>query len=186
MGLPNVNITLDNGALGQTTQTDDGIAGLILTGVAASGLALDTAKQLFSVAEAEAIGIDAAYDTGNSVDVYQQIVDFYAQAGTGAELWLMIVAQTATMTEILDVNGSYAPTLLDAAGGTIRLLAVGRVPDGAYTPVTTDGLDGDVWTAVTKAQALSVAYAADIKPLRVLIAGRAFSGTAGDLLDLNT
>ncbi len=32
MGLPAVNITLDNGAIGGTPASDDGIAGLILTG----------------------------------------------------------------------------------------------------------------------------------------------------------
>ena len=36
MSLPNVNITLGNGNIGAVTLSDDGIAGLILTGTAVS------------------------------------------------------------------------------------------------------------------------------------------------------
>ena len=53
MSLPNVNISLSSGALGVTAQTTDGIAGLILSGVAVSGsITLNTPKQVFSLQNA--------------------------------------------------------------------------------------------------------------------------------------
>lgn len=36
MALPNVTINLENGNLGRIAQSDDGVAGLILTGAAVS------------------------------------------------------------------------------------------------------------------------------------------------------
>jgi hypothetical protein len=57
MGLPKVGITILNGQLGQVASTDDGVAGLLMTGVAGTGIALSEVKQIFSVADAEALGI---------------------------------------------------------------------------------------------------------------------------------
>lgn len=186
MSLPGVNITILNGALGSVPGTSDGIAGMILSGVAVvDKIALNEPKQLFSLADAVALGLDEDYDTANSVDVYYQIKEFYSEAGTGAELWIMLVAQTVTMAEMADITEvNNAVKLLDAASGTIRLLGITRVPDGSYSETITDGLDSDVWAAVTKAQALAVAYAANMRPFRTVIAGRAWSGVSGDLADL--
>lgn len=48
MALPNVNITLGNGNIGTMTLSDDGIAGLILTGTAvASKLDLNKVYALY-------------------------------------------------------------------------------------------------------------------------------------------
>jgi hypothetical protein len=186
MSLPGVNITVLNGALGSVPGTADGIAGMILSGVAvADKIALNEPKQIFSLAEAVALGLDEAYDTANETDVYFQIKQFYSEAGTGAELWIIIVADTVTMAEMADITEvDNAVKLLNSANGTIRLLGISRVPGAAYVATITDGLDADVWSALTKAQALAASYADNMRPVRVVLAGRQWSGVAGDLADL--
>lgn len=184
MGLPKVSIEVLNGQLGQVGNTDDGVAGLLATGIAAAGIALAEAKQIFSVADAEALGIDAAYDTANTTNVYKSIKDFYAQAGTGKELWIMIVVDTTMMETMCDTANDILKKLLNAAQGRIRICAVTRVPDGAYAPVYADQLDPDVIAAAAKAHALANEFAAAFKPVRIIIDGRDFQGNTGTLLDL--
>ena len=52
MGRPNVKITLSNGNLGRSAVSDDGVAGLVLTGVAVEGgLVLNKHYQLSGTAD---------------------------------------------------------------------------------------------------------------------------------------
>lgn len=184
MALPGVNINILNGQLGRVAASEDGVAGMIIGGVAPSGLTLMMPKQIFTLQDAVDLGIDEAFDTSNSVEMYKQIKQFYDQAGKGQELWIMIVAQTTTFVDMLDKAGNIAPALLDAASGRIRLLGVTRVPDGAYTPTYTTGLDDDVTTAISNAQALANEKRTEYAPLRILIEGRDYQGVPGDLEDL--
>lgn len=181
MGLPDVSINILNGQLGRSKGTADGVAGLILSGPAASGLALEEAKQIFGTSDAEGLGIDAAYDTANSTDAFRQISDFYKSAGEGAELWIMLLASTITMEDACDVSNDYASKLLNAAGGAIRILGVTRNPDGAYSPTITAGIDPDVVAAVSNAQSLAAAFAAGHMPVRVMVEGRDYQGDPGTL-----
>jgi hypothetical protein len=88
-----INITVINDAVG-ITQSTDGIMMMFLKAVAVSGkLALNTAYLLTSPDDLTPLGIDAAYDTTNSVAVYQQVTEFYSQSGTGAVLWLVGVSK---------------------------------------------------------------------------------------------
>lgn len=181
MAFPKVEIQVQNGQLGQTEGTDDAVAGLIGTGVEIVGnIAINEPKQIFGVKNAEALGFS---DLVNP-EMYAQIVDFYAQAGEGAELWISIQAEATLMANILDVNNDMAVKLLDAAGGRIRILAITRKADLAYAPVYADGIDPDVIASIDKAQELAKAYADAYKPLRVVIGGRDYQGVIADLADL--
>jgi hypothetical protein len=184
MGLPGVKINVLNGQLGRTPGSADGVAGLIGSGVATTDIALGEAKQVFGTEDVKALGINEEYDTTNSTNIYRQIKDFYAEAGEGAELWIMIVSPTTTMADMADVAGNFAPVLLDAADGRIRLLGISRSPDGTYAPTYTSGMDDDAEAAVMAAQALAEAYANQYKPLRVLVEGRDFQGVVANLKDL--
>lgn len=85
-------ITVLNEAVGIPSD-QDGIMGLVVQGVAvANELVLDTPYLLKSVTDAAGLGITAAYDTANNTAVFQQINEFYQQAGTGAYLWLQVCA----------------------------------------------------------------------------------------------
>lgn len=187
MALPAVSIEIQNGGLGQVIPTDDAIVGLMLQcSVAPAGLSLATAKQIFSLSEAEAVGIDAAYDGENEVKCWKHIKEFYDEAGTGAELWIIVISQATTMAQMCDKTLTHASLLLNAAAGKIRVLGVTRSPSDGYTPDDDDGIDADVYAAITKAQALAVEQSAAFKPLRIILEGHAFNGTAGDLTDLKT
>lgn len=188
MALPKVTIQVKNGALGQLVQSEDALCGLILQGIAASGLNLLVPKQITSLQDAIDLGIDAAYDTDNSVSVYRHIKDFYAEAQTGAKLWIMLVSQAVTLDTLVDkAESDYAVKLLDAADGKIRLLSIARNPAGGYSEDTaTNEIDAEVVTAITNAHALGEEYATNFKPLRILLGATYYAGTVGDLVDLKT
>jgi len=188
MALPGTNINVLNNQLGKTAGTDDGIAGLIVTGpTPTSGnnnFSIGEVRQIFSTEDAQDGGFDASYDSNNSVDAWAQIKDFYSEAGEGAELWVMLVSQTETLENICDKVNSLATKLLDQANGKIKFWGVSRVPDGSYSPTYNDGLDDDVTAAIPKAQALTTEYANQFKPTRAIIGGRDFQGVVADLKDL--
>lgn len=187
MALPGVSIEIQNGALGLIPQTDDNIVGLLLQGVAVSGgIQLLTPTLITSLQDAIDVGLDADYDTDNTVRVYKHIKEFYDEAGTGAPLWIMLVSQAVSMEDMVDkAEANYAVKLLDASGGKIRVLGVTRSPAGGYSPNTTaNHIDLDVVTAIDFAQALAVEYANKFAPLRVVLEARAYTGTVGSLVNL--
>jgi hypothetical protein len=184
--LPNVNITQTNGNLGRSAGSDDGISLLVVTGIAVAPWALNDVLFVKSLPEAEALGIDAQYDIDNACLAHKHIEDFYSEAGRGAKLYIMVVADTTVMADMADTanitNG--AKKALLAAAGAIRLVGITRVPDGAYTPTYADQLDTDVTDAITNAQALAVAEFASFRPCQILIEGRDWQGNAGSSLNL--
>lgn len=182
MGLPKVAITLGNGNLGRTVATEDGVAGLVLSGVATDSLALATPKAIFSLDDAIALGITEA---GTNASAYRHIKEFYDLAGEGAELYIMLLASTVTLAQMADVTvADSAALLLDAAQGRIRLLGLTR---NAAAPTLKDGLDEDSLAAITKAEQLAQSYSAAFKPVRILIEGRAADvENVASLKDLRT
>lgn len=184
MALPKVSITLLNNQLGQITPTADGVAGLLMTGVAAAGIAIGETKLITTVKGAEDLGLNAAYDTTNTTNVYKNIKDFFAQAGEGAELYIQIVAKTNLMAAMCDTANQMLKKLLNDANGRIRICAVTRVPDGAYVPTFTGQVDTDVINAFPKANVVAEEFAAAFKPVRVLLDGREFQGAPATLQDL--
>ena len=189
-GLPGVAITVENGSLGRVATTKDGVAGLIVVGMSRTLIPLYTPKQIFGLKEAESLGITQAADLADKLDTWQQIKEFYDEAGNGAELWIMTVALTRTMTELLDPNTTTngARKLLDAASGRIRLLGISRYIDATvtYSQVTVSGLDEDVTLALPKGHALAIEYRNNFKPFSVIVDGRGWNGNISSLADLRT
>ena len=180
MPLPGVDIEILNNQIGASSPSDDGIMGLILSGVAAAGIALLDPKQIFSVDDAAALGLDAAYDTTNSLDVHKQINEFYLRAARGQECWVMLVSQTTTMADACNRTNNIARVLLDRAP-QMSMVGITRTPDAAYIPTFVDGIDDDVNAAVLNAHELCQEYAGDNSPLRFLVGARAFQGVPADL-----
>ncbi|WPV66590.1 DUF2586 family protein [Chitinophaga sp. LS1] len=169
MGLPKVAITLGNGNLGRTVVTDDGVAGLILTGLENGLISLNQPKVIYSLSDAENLGIK---DTNLNFDAYARIKEFYDLAGEGAELYIMLVGDGVNQATIVDpTNAEGAVKLLNAAQGRIRLLGVCFTPSDIYLPLMKDGLDAGTIDAVPKAQQLAETYAAQFKPVRILLEG---------------
>jgi len=183
MGLPNVTISVLNNQLGATAGTNDGIVGMLLSAIDDGNVPMATAKQIFSLAEAEDLGIDAAYDTDNSVTAYAEIAAFYAQAGTGKELWFMLVPQAKTLEEMF-TDANYATKLVDDSNKTIRVLAAARVPASGETPTITDGFPEDLWNALADADTFAANELAKMNPLRIVLGGYLWDGTPTNLADL--
>ena len=193
--LPNVLVNYLDGQIGSTGFSEDGVAAMILSGVAIpidanTGVGFDLGTTLgpfFGIKEVQQKGITAEYDTTNSLKVYAHCVDFYRQAGEGAELYLMLVPKTVTMAEMLDTaNADYATKLLQGLKGRIKLLGVGRTPDAAYTPTLSEELDPDVIAALLNADILVKTEQDLHRPLQILIEGRDFQGNAAAVSDLRT
>ncbi len=186
MALPGVSIIFQSGGLGRRNPTGDDCAAMIGNGVSPGSsplLQLGTSYLLKSTDDAETIGIDAAYDTANDVLVFHHISEFFRKNPNGS-LWLMLVAQTVTLTQMADKANQYAYKLIndsfEVSGETpARRLGIFRAPATGYSPTTTDGMDADVFTAVAKAKELMTQLDSEKAWLGSIgIEGRAFTGTA--------
>lgn len=179
MGRPNVKITLSNGNLGRSSVSDDGVAGLLLTGAAVEGgLELNKHYQLAGTADLAKLGVTAE----NNPLAYKEIVAFYAQTGEGAELHLLVVSEATTLAQMCDsAAGSPLRKLVDAGQGRIRLVGVNKTAPAEYEPDTAQGIDKDAIAAAEKAQAVIENYAEKVMPFRVLMAAPAFDAECGTL-----
>ena len=180
--LPGVYITLGNGNLGRTASTSDGVAGLVLTGKAVEGkLELNKHYLLSGTADLATLGI--APEDNRLID--KEVRAFYAHAGEGAELHLLVVAEATTLTAMCDPgDGSPVGKLLDAAGGRIRLLGVNKILPEEYDLVTDQGIDADVVAALEKIQQNAEAARKAIRPFRALLPAVAWTiATTGYFTD---
>ncbi|MDO5608258.1 MAG: DUF2586 family protein [Capnocytophaga sp.] len=178
MALPKVLFNIAKDGLGYLTEVGGKTAGLIVTGVTVQGkIQLGKSQQIFSFKEAQALGIS---EDGNEF-AYKHIKEFYDIAPTGTPLWLMLVSDTTTMTQMLDKEGSFAPQLIAESKGSIRVLGV--VKKATSNDTVTAGLDKDVQTAVVKAQALADHFEEKHTPFRVVVSGNSWNGKHTDLTD---
>lgn len=179
MARPNVVITLGNGNLGRSSVSDDGVAALVLTGVAVAGkLELNKHYQLAGTADLVKLGITAE----NNPLVHKEVAAFYGQTGDGAELHLVVVAAATTLAQICDTaDGSPLRKLIDAGGGRIRLVGVNKIAPAEYEADTAQGIDSDAITAAEKAQRNAESYAKKVKPFRLLMPAPAFQADAENL-----
>lgn len=108
----------------------------------------------------------------NDTFALKHVTEFYNEAGKGALLYLLLVAETQTMVQTVDnTNANGAKKLLDFAQGEIKVLGVVRNPTGE-TSVGTNFFRADVINAVAGSTALVNAYRALQEPIRILLGGR--------------
>ncbi len=179
-----VNIELANGGLGGTLQTEDGIVGMVMTGgIDDAGYVLGTPILVTGLAAVVAAGISAS---GNNFAL-RQLTDFYKTAGDGAQLYLMLVPNSQTVVDMADItNANGAKKLLDYAQGKIKVLGI-MSNDGEVTvTAVTDGLNADVYDAITELESLHDHYYDLQQPLRVVVGGTSYTGVAGDLQAINS
>lgn len=159
---------------------------LLVTGVAVSTtLVLGTVYKLLSVPDAESLGLNAAYDTTNNVVLYQHIVDFYDECGAGVPLYLLVIAQSTTLADMIDDTGNaYAKKLLGAGNGDIYNMGIAYNPPAGYTETATDGMNSDVRAAIPKCQALHQWSVDNYMECEIFLECRAYGGTASAALDL--
>lgn len=186
--LPRVKIAFANGALGQVEAMADGCLGFLALGACEvdgdDNFKLGKAYTVKKLAALEALGVTA----DNNPNLYRNVKDFYAEAGDGAELWIMGFADTATFASVLDKdNAAGAKSLLQASNGKLRGLLAFKTPAEGYAMTTEDGLDADVVAALVKAQGLGE-WATDTlrAPIFTLVEGYGFSGDTMQLVALTT
>lgn len=179
-----VNITLANGGLGGTLQTNDGIAGLVLTGNPdTGGYATGEVVLVTGMATVAAAGITEE----DNPFAHRQLNDFYTAAGDGAQLYVMLVPDTMTIAEIaLKTNADGAIKLLNEADGAVKLLGIMTDDTAVDEPEIEDGLNGDIWTAAENLKQLAKDFFEAHKPFRGVIGATSYTGVAADLAAINS
>lgn len=177
--LPDVIVEVSSGNLGALLQTDDGIAGYILTGVSAGSIVQGTPFSVKSLQAAEALGLINA----TNAFAYKVVKEHYDVA-PNTEVYLLIVPNTMTVAQMCDkTNANGAIKLLDFAAGKIKLLGAMYLPSVA--PTVTNFIDPSCYTAKTNMQALAVEYAGTGKqaPFWGFIGGTHVTGADSTLTD---
>lgn len=185
MARSKVTVTVGDGNLGRRSPNTDMVSALVMNGVATGDYALGDIVELLSVADAEAIGLDAAYDADNTVLVHHHISRFFLRNPSGV-LHIMLVAQAVTLTEMVDKDENYMAKLLRDKSGAVVQWGVVRNPADGYIPTLETGLDADVVSAIPKAQELLDFEFDHFRYSDAFIEGRSFNGTAAAALDLRT
>lgn len=175
MSLPNVNINLGNGNIGSVTLSDDGISGMVLTGSeVGDSLVLNKVYVLSSSNDLKKLGVTKE----NNPLVYKDVNAFYAAAGDGAELHLLVVSEATTLTAMCSSEAdSPLKKLIDSAAGRIRLVGVNRNTPADYSTTIQKCIDEDVVTAVSAAQQAAESYMARIAPFVVFVPAIAWTGS---------
>ena len=182
-----VNLTLANGRLGSTLQTDDGVAGMVLTGTAVEGTyEIETPILITSLEGLVQYGISAS----NNSFAYRQVSDFYTEAGDGASLYLMLMRPAVSIADIAEQhNTDGARKLLAFAQGRIKLLGI-MTDDTAHSAVTlttvdtTNTINADVYLAAQKMQVLAQSYFEAQQPFRAIVGGTSYNDHYASLIDL--
>ena len=157
----------------------DSIVGLLATGVAVaadvangiSGIALGQTIKLTSLTDAEAYGINEAYDSTNSLSVYRHISEFYRMFPNGT-LYLMLYSgnMEAAFAE------EFAKKLIVDANGEIRILGIANTPATGETSYL-NGFPEDVFGSIQLAQQLYDWAFSTFRPCQVILEGRDFNAT---------
>ncbi len=182
-----VNITLANGQLGGVLQTNDGIVGMVLTGATETvGTATYTLETPILVTSLDNMAAQGISITGNAF-AYRQVKEFYNEAGTGASLYLMLVASTVTVAGMADNSGTHsAKILLDYAAGAIKVLGIMSDDTVVTVGTPTNKINPACYTALTNMKVMAAAYATAQRPFRCIIGGTSYQGTPASLTDIST
>lgn len=174
MALPNVQIKLGNGNLGRVSSTDDGVVGLVLTGtVVADKLELNKPYVLSSTRDLTTLGITSE----NNALAFKEIKAFYAQAGEGAELHLIVVSSATTMMQMCGTDASSPLSkLIESASGRIKIVGINKIAPAEYEADVTQGIDKDVIEAMQSAQNCAESFTGKVYPFRALLGAGKWNG----------
>lgn len=173
-------VNIQRGTIGASVNGNrDSIVGLLATGVAVaadeangiSGIALGQTVKLTSLTDAEAYGINEAYDSTNSLSVFRHISEFYRMFPNGT-LYLMLYSgnMEAAFAE------EFAKKLIVDANGEIRILGIANTPSTGETAYL-NGFPEDVFGSIQLAQQLYDWAFSAFRPCQVILEGRDFNAT---------
>jgi hypothetical protein len=147
-----ISISVINNSVG-IPPSEDGIMGIFVEAVAISTFALNTPYLLTSITDANNLGINAAYDVTNGTAVFQQINDFYNEAGSGALLWLIGVPTGTSYATY--VAGTTFDAMIKATGAAdpteiVKIIGLCYAPPTALQ--TASDFPADVAATITALQ----------------------------------
>ena len=188
MNLPRVKINFANGAIGAVTPMEDGSAALLANlgaaGAMANCPALGLPSLITKLADMDSLGLtaDEAATNPGLKNLRDTVADFYAEAGSGAKLWILAVesGDNTPLDDnacIIDPDDPDADTaadlLLQAASGTVRILA--------FLPYATPSM-AQLRTTVQKLHALALRWTErHYAPILTLLQARTVQVTIADL-----
>lgn len=158
--LPYVKISFQNGALGITEPSADGVCGLVPDGTLVVGNYTEKNGNAYLITSPSDIT-----ETGSDAVTLQMIKEFYAEAGEGAYLWVLASKPAS--------NAVGVTTLQGLANGACRAIAV-------TTPVATPNTE--VKALNTAAEGLVASHYAPV----LVVAGIKAPTTIGSAVDLTT
>ena len=174
MGKPKVSIGFENGNLGVVATSPDGICAIVASAVANGTFALNTVYTVFSLKEAETLGIIGGI---SNYELHKTIKEFYAEAGDGTELWIYGVAKTQTLDQL--VAASEVPLM--ASNRRIRFVLLKYAPSVAEMVVTA-GIRTGFPATLAAAQTIADDFTINkIHPVVFVIEGYNYTGVPGDL-----
>lgn len=156
MNLPYVNIAFQNGQLGITEPTADGICGLI-----PAGAVVVSSYQEHNGAAYLVNSLDCITKTGTDALTYEMIREFFDEAGEGALLWLLNAKPTSSAAGVTNLQG--------LANGAIRTIGVAE-------PLAAASVQADVTALQTAAEGLASGSFAPV----LVIAGIKAPATIGN------
>jgi hypothetical protein len=170
-----------------TPSSSDGVMMLICKGVATTGgthaLVLDTAYLGNKLDDfVTGLNVTPDYDIVNSLNVYQQVKEFYDEAGDGAYLWLVV---TATASEYSTYCAySTGTTFLNLIRGTIasdlamRVKMIGLCSIPPVTQQSSTDFDSDILASIPILQESAEGLSSEGFPLSIILDGSNMSSTA--------
>jgi hypothetical protein len=165
-------------------------SGMIGHGVAVAGkIALKELKTFYSLADAEAAGIEK---NGVNHLGWYHVKEFYRKAGKGTKLYFMLASAAHTtgtlnvkMVDLMtDATSEYAKKMLTEAEGSIYQLIFFMAPATGYVEAILNAMDSDSYNSIAAAQTLYTWADERNLACNMIIEGRNFSGTSGTAIDL--
>lgn len=183
--LPGADIQFSNGNIDSVVASEDGLFGLLASGVAVAGkFELDTSYLLKGMTGVAALGILPNLDNHK---LYTTLSEFYQEAGEGTELYLHVFSKDTKVSDWFTADGVTgmvpAGKLLNVANGAINGLFTCYDPTDEIT--IENGMDSDVVLAKQKAQLFAENYIeSKSAPFFVLLEAYGFTGVHTDLPNL--
>ncbi|WP_264548024.1 DUF2586 domain-containing protein [Flavobacterium sp. N2820] len=173
---PGVSIGFENGNLGVVATSPDGVCAIVGSAAANGSFALETPYTVYSLDEAETLGIIPT--VAANYELHKTIKEFYAEAGTGTELWIYGVAKTQTLDQLV----ADSEAVLLASNRRIRFVTLKYAPSVADTD-TTAGLRTGFPATLAAAQAIADEYTTEkTQPVVYIIEAYNYTGVPADLV----
>jgi hypothetical protein len=176
---PGVSINVESGNLQGQVSVLDGVPALVAT-ASTAGL-IGAVKLIYSLADAISKGFTLAAEPF----IYGLLQVYYNELGGNQLIYVMGVAETATMTDVVTSTNASGLIKLLQAQTSVNLVAVARKPVAGYNAGAAF-LDSDVAAAVTASKTLLAARQVANMPVRLFIEGRVANENTANAYSPNT